>query len=211
MLFTHISTHIHTPACKARGIDLRVHYKNTREAAKAIKNMHLRRAVRYLKDVLEKKQIIPFRRHNGGIGRKAQVCVCVCLHIMKLWAVSWYEHYPYSCCIQQAKNHKAAGSQGRWPKKSATVLLQLLRNAESNAEVKMLNTDALVIDHIQVNRAAKIRRRTYRAHGRINRTLRFTGHMMCTYYTHKHMHIPTYTHSLHEFPMPCRDDTHRKG
>ncbi len=45
----------------------------------------------------------------------------------------------------------------------------LLRNAESNAEVKMLNTDALVIEHIQVNRAAKMRRRTYRAHGRINR------------------------------------------
>ena len=34
---------------------------------------------------------------------------------------------------------------------------------------KALNTDALVIDHIQVNRAAKMRRRTYRAHGRINR------------------------------------------
>ena len=72
----------------------------------------------------------------------------------------------------QAKNHHAAGSQGRWPKKSAEILLELLKNAESNAEVKMLNTDALVIDHIQVNAAAKIRRRTYRAHGRINRTLK---------------------------------------
>lgn len=61
------------------------------------------------------------------------------------------------------------GSQGRWPKKSATVLIQLLKNAESNAEVRMLNTDALVIEHIQVNRAEKLRRRTYRAHGRINR------------------------------------------
>ena len=53
--------------------------------------------------------------------------------------------------------------------KSADILLHLLKNAESNAEVKMLNTDALVVDHIQVNRAAKMRRRTYRAHGRINR------------------------------------------
>lgn len=61
------------------------------------------------------------------------------------------------------------GSQGRWPKKSAEVLIQLLKNAESNAEVRMLNTDALVIEHIQVNRAEKMRRRTYRAHGRINR------------------------------------------
>lgn len=69
----------------------------------------------------------------------------------------------------QAKNWKAAGSQGRWPVKSAVILLHLLKNAESNAEVKMLNTDTLVVDHIQVNRAAKMRRRTYRAHGRINR------------------------------------------
>ena len=61
------------------------------------------------------------------------------------------------------------GSQGRWPKKSAEILIQLLKNAESNAEVRMLNTDALVIEHIQVNRAEKMRRRTYRAHGRINR------------------------------------------
>lgn len=61
------------------------------------------------------------------------------------------------------------GSQGRWPKKSATALIQLLKNAESNAEVRMLNTDALVIEHIQVNRGEKLRRRTYRAHGRINR------------------------------------------
>ena len=45
----------------------------------------------------------------------------------------------------------------------------MLKNAESNAEVKMMNTDALVIEHISVQRAAHMRRRTYRAHGRINR------------------------------------------
>ena len=37
----------------------------------------------------------------------------------------------------QAKNHHAAGSQGRWPHKSADILLQLLKNAESNADVKV--------------------------------------------------------------------------
>jgi large subunit ribosomal protein L17e len=31
-----------------------------------------------------------------------------------------------------------------------------------------LNGDALVVKHIQVNQAPKQRRRTYRAHGRIN-------------------------------------------
>lgn len=43
------------------------------------------------------------------------------------------------------------------------------RNAESNAEVKGLDIDHLVVEHILVQRAAKMRRRTYRAHGRINR------------------------------------------
>jgi large subunit ribosomal protein L17e len=43
-----------------------------------------------------------------------------------------------------------------------------LRNAESNAEFKNLDTDNLTIQHIQVNPAQQGRRRTYRAHGRIN-------------------------------------------
>lgn len=38
-------------------------------------------------------------------------------------------------------------------------------------QVKGLDTDALYISHIQVNQAQKQRRRTYRAHGRINRKL----------------------------------------
>merc|ERR1712235_113384 len=89
------------------------------------------------KNVLDHKEIVPFRRFMGGVGRHAQ-----------------------------AKVHGA--SQGRWPKKSAEFLIQLLRNAESNAEYKGLDTENLIVDHIQVNRAPKMRRRTYRAHGRIN-------------------------------------------
>merc|ERR1711978_582091 len=91
----------------------------------------------YLKNVIAQKEIIPFRRFMGGVGRHAQ-----------------------------AKVHGT--SQGRWPKKSAEFLLHLLKNAESNAEYKGLDADHLVVDHIQVNRAPKMRRRTYRAHGRIN-------------------------------------------
>jgi len=40
-------------------------------------------------------------------------------------------------------------------------------------QVKGLDVDALYISHIQVNQAQKQRRRTYRAHGRINRTFVF--------------------------------------
>merc|ERR1712183_1108878 len=126
-----------TKTAKARGSNLRVHFKNTRETAQAIKKMPLSRATRYLKNVIVQKEIIPFRRFMGGVGRHAQ-----------------------------AKVHGT--SQGRWPVKSAEFLLHLLKNAESNAEYKGLDADHLVVDHIQVNRAPKMRRRTYRAHGRIN-------------------------------------------
>ena len=64
-------------------MDLRVHFKNTREAAQAIKHMHLKKALQYLRDVINKKQIIPFRRFNGGVGRKAQVSkrLDICINI----------------------------------------------------------------------------------------------------------------------------------
>merc|ERR1719390_375315 len=66
----------------------------------------------------------------------------------------------------QAKEFKM--SQGRWPIKSCKIVLDLLRNAESNADFKNLDSDNLSVSHIQVQRAQGGRRRTYRAHGRIN-------------------------------------------
>ncbi|KAJ5294909.1 hypothetical protein N7508_009730 [Penicillium antarcticum] len=59
-------------------------------------------------------------------------------------------------------------SKARWPVKSAEHILDLLKNAEANADGKGLDTNALVVKRIQVNQAPKGRRRTYRAHGRIN-------------------------------------------
>lgn len=60
-------------SCKARGSYLRVHFKNTRETAQAIKHMSLKRAQKFLKNVVAQKEIVPFRRFTGAIGRKAQV------------------------------------------------------------------------------------------------------------------------------------------
>ncbi|AQK93229.1 ribosomal protein L17a [Zea mays] len=125
-------------ATKAMGRDLRVHFKNTRETAFALRKLSLTKAKRYLEDVIAHKQAIPFRRYCGGVGRTAQ-----------------------------AKSRHSNG-QGRWPVKSARFILDLLKNAESNAEVKGLDVDTLYVSHIQVNQAQKQRRRTYRAHGRIN-------------------------------------------
>ncbi|RMY68520.1 hypothetical protein D0863_07061 [Hortaea werneckii] len=59
-------------------------------------------------------------------------------------------------------------SKARWPIKSAEFLLSLLKNAEANADTKGLDTSNLIVKHIQVNQSPKQRRRTYRAHGRIN-------------------------------------------
>ena len=64
--------------------------------------------------------------------------------------------------------NSGAGHRVGGQKKSAEFLLHMLKNAESNAELKDLDVDSLVIEHIQVNKAPKMRRRTYRAHGRIN-------------------------------------------
>ena len=91
--------------------------------------MHIRKATKYLKDVTLKKQYVPFRRYNGGVGRCAQA---------KQWG--WM--------------------QGQRPKKSAEFLQHMLKNAESNAELKGLDVDSLVIEHIQVNKAPKMRCRT---------------------------------------------------
>merc|ERR1712118_645490 len=105
-----------------------------------IRGMTLKKAKGYLDNVVAKKEAIPFRFYNGCIGRHAQ-----------------------------AKNAPGTpATQCRWPVKSCKFLLHLLKNAESNAEVKGLDTESLEISHIQVNRAQKQRRRTYRAHGRTN-------------------------------------------
>jgi large subunit ribosomal protein L17e len=61
-----------TKSAKTRGSNLRVHFKNTREAAQAINGMTLQKAIGYLINVREHKQAIPFRRFNGGIGRTGQ-------------------------------------------------------------------------------------------------------------------------------------------
>merc|ERR1712178_118834 len=84
----------------------------------------------------------------------------------------------YTGCVgrtAQAKEFKM--SQGRWPVKSAKIILDLLRNAESNAEFKNLDTDNLIIKHIQVNAAQQGRRRTYRAHGRIGPYMNCPAHV----------------------------------
>jgi len=97
---------------------------------------------------LDYKQIVPFTKFTGGVGRHAQ-----------------------------AKNMKAPGSKGRWPQKATKVILDLLLNAEANAEVNGMDANALFVTHTQCNRAPQGRRRTYRAHGRINAYMSQPAHI----------------------------------
>jgi len=68
---------------------------------------------------------------------------------------------------RKAQAKKYGINQGRYPEKSCRFLLNLLKNVEANADNKGLDVSSLVVWHIQVNRAMKGRRRTYKAHGGI--------------------------------------------
>jgi hypothetical protein len=66
--------------------------------------MSLRRAQQFLKNVISKLEIVPFTRFKYGVSRKSQ------LKTLKI------------------------STTGRWPQKSAVILLEILKNAESNAK-----------------------------------------------------------------------------
>eukprot|EP01063_Lacrimia_lanifica_P001384 TRINITY_DN106_c0_g1_i1.p2 TRINITY_DN106_c0_g1~~TRINITY_DN106_c0_g1_i1.p2 ORF type:complete len:190 (+),score=92.99 TRINITY_DN106_c0_g1_i1:61-630(+) len=124
-------------AAKAKGSDLRVHFKNTWQVARAVRGMPLKAAQTYLEQVMDHKRCIPYIRFSHAAGR-----------------------------TPQAKEFGL--TQGRWPRKSVELIQGLLKNVESNAENKGLtDVNELKISHAVVQRAQKIRRRTYRAHGRV--------------------------------------------
>ncbi len=103
-------------AAKARGTHLRVHFKHCREIGHAIKGMGLTKARNYLQNVLLYKEAIPFTKYTGGIGRHAV-----------------------------GKQYNAPGDKVSWPQKATKTFLDLLRNIESNAEVRLLTFDESVV------------------------------------------------------------------
>jgi large subunit ribosomal protein L17e len=110
--------------------------------------MPLERAKRYLNNVLKKQEAIPFK---GGVAQGGPG-----------------RH-------AQAKGWKT--SQCGWPIKAVRAFLDLIRNAESNANFRNLNVRKLVVAHAHANQAALIRRRTFRAHGRINAYMSSPAHL----------------------------------
>mmetsp|Transcript_29612 Transcript_29612/g.45140 ORF Transcript_29612/g.45140 Transcript_29612/m.45140 type:complete len:169 (+) Transcript_29612:238-744(+) len=127
--------------------DLRAHFKNTYETARACKGLFLPAAIEYMDNVLEHKSIIPFRRFAGGVGRHAML------------------------------KHFKNTTTGRWPVKSVKHVTLLLKNLKSNAESKGLDVEKCQITHVCTQRAVSGRRRTYRAHGRISPYLSSNCHI----------------------------------
>ena len=120
----------------ASGRDLRISPKKAREVCKTIKGMYLLEAEEFLERVIEKKEMVPFRRykkhmpHHGGT--------------LSRWK------YPH----------------GGYPVKAAKYILKVLRNAEANAENKGLDVTKLRIIHAAAQRARKIKKYIPRAFGR---------------------------------------------
>ena len=55
---------------KASGREVRVSHKSAREICKTIKGMTLTRAKQYLRDVIDKKRAVPFRRFKKKAGHR---------------------------------------------------------------------------------------------------------------------------------------------
>jgi large subunit ribosomal protein L22 len=55
---------------KASGREIRVSHKHAREVCRTIKGMMLTNAKTYLRDVMDKKKAVPFRRHKKKLGHR---------------------------------------------------------------------------------------------------------------------------------------------
>ncbi|HUZ79046.1 MAG TPA: 50S ribosomal protein L22 [Thermoplasmata archaeon] len=66
----------------------------------------------------------------------------------------------------QETSHKRGVGPGRFPKKVAKNVLQILRNAESNAEYESLDTDRLYVKVAASSRGRILKASMPRAHGR---------------------------------------------
>jgi large subunit ribosomal protein L17e len=122
--------------------------KNTLDIFNSLQKVHAAASTGSIVGVLEKKDIIPFRRYTGGPGRHA-MCKNVHHHNGR---------FPEKSC-----------------KHVLNLLKNLKANCES--EKKMLDPAKCKITHVCVQRATKGRRRTYRAHGRISPYLSSNCHV----------------------------------
>jgi large subunit ribosomal protein L17e len=128
-----------------------VHYKQMREVGASIMGKNIHDAIKYLNRVLEKQAGIPALVHTGGVG-----------------------HHSVGKLV------KAPGNAVMFPTKAVKAMLWILNNVLAGKTCEKFTDsqkESLTLVHVQVNRAPKSRRRTYRAHGRITAYMRSPCHV----------------------------------
>ncbi len=132
---------------KAMMWDVPVHPKVMREVAAAIRGMGLQEAKKFLRDVIAKKQAVPFRRAHGKQAHRRGL------------ADRW--GWPV----------------GRYPVKAAKYMLKLLENVENNAAQKQLDVERLKIIHVAAHKGITLKRWMPRAFGRASPKFRVHSHI----------------------------------
>ena len=132
---------------KAMMWDVPVHPKVMREVAAAIKGMKLQDAKRFLRNVIAKKEAVPFKRAHGKQAHRRGL------------ADKW--KWPI----------------GRYPVKASKYMLKLLDNVENNAANKQLDVERLKIIHIAAHKGVTLKRWMPRAFGRATPKNRVHSHV----------------------------------
>lgn len=115
---------------KALGNELAIKPRDAIEVCREIRDRPLQEVKDFLEDVTEKKQAVPYRRHQGKV------------------------------------SHQKGTGPGRYPVKVARTILDVVEQAEANAEYKGLDTENMTLTHAACQRAGKIEGRRPRARGR---------------------------------------------
>jgi len=108
--------------------------------------------------------------YQPDLHKQSSECDCCCTVYIKI--ITYYNHTLIFSFPTTRPLHWQASYTMRKFKLIQWIIMNLHNCCgivmDVCVSVKGLDCDHLVIEHIQVNRAPKMRRRTYRAHGRIN-------------------------------------------
>jgi large subunit ribosomal protein L17e len=143
-------------AAKASMDNAKVSFKKTCETCGTLRKRKLLDAIQYLKDVIAKKDCVPFTKFNRRCGNTHQA--------RKYTPPEAYMTFKVHDRIIKKK---FVQRKGRWPAKSCKFVIELLESLKEDGVSKGLDPSELVITHVQVNKAPVIYGRTFRAHGRV--------------------------------------------
>lgn len=127
---------------KACITNAQVSFKKTRETCNTLRGRYVDDAIAYLENVIDKIECVPMRRYARGCGNTPQA--------------------------KAFMNGKWPATKGRWPEKSASYLIKVLKNIKNNAVKKNIQPEELAIAMVSVTKAPKVYGRCFRAHGRVN-------------------------------------------